>query len=157
MENASGTAALSYLILTCLLWTVPTFSFFWKPYICTACEKHDASRSSLESQVGNTKMYFYDVHHFSPPFTLILITRTALMLLSYSSIWSDNTRYFSFPEKWKKSLTGELSLLQRWSIVKSIIRCLFQSTCKEVSKSLSSQKTPTQTSCSFQFDQLFFL
>lgn len=37
------------------------------------------------------------------------------------------------------SLTGELSLLQRWSIVKSIISCLLKSTCK-VSKSLSSQK-----------------
>lgn len=76
MENASSTAALSYLIVNRLLWTVRTFSFFWKPYICIACEKCDAS--NLESQVGDMKMYFHDVHHFSPPFTLILITRTVL-------------------------------------------------------------------------------
>lgn len=56
MENASGRAALSYLILHCLLWTVPSFSFFWKPYVCIGCEKCSISRSNLENQVGGVKM-----------------------------------------------------------------------------------------------------
>jgi len=88
MENASGSAALSHLILNYLLWTVPTFSLFWKPYICIACEKSDASRSNLESQVGDMKMYFYDVHHFSPPFALnAYYQNSSVFLANLSPHW----------------------------------------------------------------------
>lgn len=76
MENASGTAVLSFLTSK-LLWTTSTFSFFWELYICIACEMCDASRINLESQVGDMKIHFYDVHHFSPSFALSLITTTA--------------------------------------------------------------------------------
>lgn len=76
MENASGTAALSFLTSK-LLWTAPTFSFFWELYICVACEVCDASRINLETQVGDMEIHFYGVHHFSPPFALSLITGTA--------------------------------------------------------------------------------
>lgn len=79
-----------------------------------------------------------------------------IVIYNIYSTWSDKARYFSFPEKWKKTLTEEFSLLQRWSIAKSIIHCLFKSMCKKISKSVSSQKT-TQTSYRFPFDQLFFL
>lgn len=77
MENGRGTAALSFLTSK-LLRTVLTFSFFWAPYICIACEMCEASRINLESQVGDMKIDFYDVHHFSTSFALSLITGTAL-------------------------------------------------------------------------------
>lgn len=77
------------------------------------------------------------------------------ILLLYTSIWSDKASYFNLPEKQKKSLTGELSMLQRWFIGNSGICCLFKTMCKKISKSV--HKRINQTSSSFQSDQLFFL
>lgn len=81
MENASGTTALSFLTSK-LLWTVSTFSFFWELYICIACEMCDASRINLESQVGDMKIHFYDVHHFSSSFALTALLLEQLCIFS---------------------------------------------------------------------------